>query len=61
MKFENYNPSEINKAIREEFKERYGEDNIIYVNAVYDIADFYEKFNKQNELMKLKFLAEAHL
>ena len=60
MKFHNYNPDEIEKAIKEEFKLNYEIDDVIYVNPVYDIADFYEIFNKQNELMKLKLLMEGH-
>lgn len=33
----------------------------MYVNPVYDIADFYAIFNKQNELIKLKLLVETHM
>ena len=47
MQFDNYNPTEIEKAIRTEFRQSYDIDNgIVYVNAVYDIADFYQIFNK---------------
>ena len=46
MKFDDYNPKAIEKQIREEFKNMYDIDNIIYVNPVYDIADFYTVFNK---------------
>ena len=53
MKFENYNPSKIEEAIRENFKNKFEIDDIVYVNPVYDIADFYKIFNKQNELIKL--------
>lgn len=46
MKFNDYNPKAIEKAIRDEFKNSYDIDNIVYVNPVYDIADFYNIFNK---------------
>ena len=47
MQFDKYNPVEIEKAIRTEFRQSYDIDNgIVYVNAVYDIADFYQIFNK---------------
>ena len=46
-------PSKIEEAIRENFKNKFEIDDIVYVNPVYDIADFYKIFNKQNELIKL--------
>ena len=60
MKFENYKPEEIEKAIRQEFKNRYTDDNIEYVNAVYEIGDFYKISKKYNKRMKLKILLEDH-
>ena len=46
MRFDNYSPEEITKTVKEEFKRLYNIDDIIYINPVYDIADFYKIFNK---------------
>lgn len=41
MRFDDYSPEGIEKEIRERFKTNYGIDDIEYVNAAYDIDNFY--------------------
>lgn len=61
MQFEQYDPASIKKEIEEELKERYNISEVVYVNPVYDIADYYRVVASQHETMKLKLLADAHM
>jgi hypothetical protein len=42
MEFENYDPESIKKEIKEELEKQYDLSNeIVYVNPVYDISNYY--------------------
>jgi len=61
MQFEQYDPASIKKEIEEELKEKYNITEVVYVNPVYDIADYYRVVASQHEILKLKLLADAHM
>ena len=60
MEFKNYDVEEMEKEIREHLKEFYDINDIVYINPIFDISNFYQIFAKYNKLMKLKNLAENH-
>jgi hypothetical protein len=61
MQFEQYDPASIKREIEEELKERYGIEEVVYVNPVYDIADYYRVVASQHEITKLKLLTDDHM
>lgn len=60
MKFDKYSPLGIREELKAYFSSKYGIDDIVYINPVYDIADIYNKINKENELVKLLLLVQKH-
>jgi hypothetical protein len=61
MEFEKYDPESIKTEIENELKAEYGISDVVYVNPVYDISNYYQVFASYNETMKLKILADAHM
>lgn len=53
MKFENYNPKAISQSIKKHFKLKYDLE-VEYVNAAFDISDFFKLSERFHELLKLK-------
>jgi hypothetical protein len=61
MEFDNYDPESIKNEIQEELNSQYGIDELVYVNPVYDIADYYRVVASRHEISKLKLLTDAHM
>ena len=59
MEFEGYFQEEIEAEIRAYFYGKYKID-IVYVNAAYDIKNFYVLTQRLNQLMKMKMLVEGY-
>ena len=55
----NYAPDKIEEEIKEVFKRKYGA-NVEYVNAAFDIEDFYALSEKFMMLSKLKNLVQSY-
>ena len=61
MIFESYDPDSIKADICAELKATYDIDEIVYVNPVYDISNYYQIVCKYNEIIKLKVMTDAHM
>lgn len=61
MEFENYDPESIKQEIVDELRTSYEIQDVVYVNPVYDISDYYQVFAKYHELVKLKVMTDSHM
>lgn len=61
MEFSNYDPDSIKAEIESELQSAYEISEVVYVNPVYDISNYYQVFAKYNEIIKLKLLTDAHM